>query len=315
MPSFEYDSYLESPSLYIDFSRLPPPKVIEEIDYEDLVKIYLQRFVATLPAMERATKLQQSPTNVVLQTEAYGEMMVRARINTAARALMVPFARGSDLDVLGAFYGEQRQPLVPNPRSVDLFPGDWESDAEFRRRVQMSPEAFSTAGSEGAYIYHALKACALAGIPLRDASARRINERGGVRLSLMNKGDDPVATTAQIAAVRARITSKNIMPLTDTPSVVAAEIHYVDIDATLTLYEGPDQALVLKDVQTALTNLRARLALLGRDLTISALNSALYQEGVQNVKINSPNGDIVVGKEGAIWFRTVKIGIAKTRTE
>jgi phage-related baseplate assembly protein len=309
MPNFE------SPSLYIDFSRLPPPKVIEEIDYEQLVKIYQARVVKTLPVLERATRLQQSPTNVVLQTEAYGEMMVRARINSAARALMLPFARGSDLDVLAAFFGEERVALVPNPRNVDRFPQDWEADGELRRRAQLSPEAFSTAGSEGAYIYHALKACTLAGIPLRDAAAVRMNDRGGVLVSLMNKGDDPQATAAQVDAVTKRLYNKNIRPLTDVPSVVAADISYADIDATLTLYPGPDQALVLKDVQTALTNLRARLAYLGKDLTLAALNAAFYQEGVQNVKINSPNGDVVVGESGAVWFRKVRVGTLDYRTE
>jgi phage-related baseplate assembly protein len=242
-------------------------------------------------------------------------MLVRARVNAAARAVMLPFARGSDLDVLAAFYGEERVALVANPRNVDLFPGDWESDAEFRRRVQMSPEAFTTAGSEGAYIYHALKACSEAKIPLRDASAVRMNDRGGVRVSLLNKGDDPVATADQIATVRERLYRKNIRPLTDVPNVVAARISYVDINATLTLYPGPDQGLILADVQTALTNLRARLALLGRDLTYSALMSALYQEGVQNVKINTPTGDTVVGPEGAVWFRKVAVGVNRSRTE
>ena len=28
----------ESPALYIDFARLPPPQVIEEIDYEALLQ-------------------------------------------------------------------------------------------------------------------------------------------------------------------------------------------------------------------------------------------------------------------------------------
>lgn len=309
MPNFE------SPSLYIDFSRLPPPKVIEEIDYEELVKIYQARVVATLPVLERATKLQQSPTNVVLQTEAYGEMMVRARINSAARALMLPFARGSDLDVLAAFFGEERVALVANPRNVDLFPDDWEPDADLRRRAQLSPEAFTTAGSEGSYIYHAIKACTLAGIPLRDASAVRLNNRGGVLVSLMNRGDDPQATPEQIAAVTERLYNKNIRPLTDVPSVVAADISYVDISATLTLYPGPDQAKVLADVQTALTKLRAKLAFLGQDLTLAALNSAFYQEGVQNVKINSPNGDVVVGDSGAVWFQKVSVSTYDFRTE
>jgi len=314
MPSYDRTSYFESPSLYIDFSRLPPPKVIEEIDYPSLLKLYQARVVDKMPALSRAVGLEQSPTNVILQTEAYGEMMVRARINAAARAVMLPFARGSDLDVLAAFYGEVRPALVETPRgTVDQFPDDWLDDASFRRIVQLSPEAFSTAGSEGAYIYHALKA---APTTLRDASAERLGNRGGVRVALMSRGSTPEATADQIAAVSERLHRKNIRPLTDVPSVVGCTVRYVDLEAVLVLYPGPDQSLVLASVQTALTALRARLAMLGRDMTVAALMGALYQEGVQNVRIVSPSdGDIIVGREACVFMRSAAISVASDRMD
>ena len=83
MPSFE------SPSLYIDFARLPPPDVIETIDFESILDIYHTQLVdrataAGLPKLVDALKLEQSPTNVILQCQSYGEMIVRARINAAA---------------------------------------------------------------------------------------------------------------------------------------------------------------------------------------------------------------------------------------
>lgn len=314
MPNYDYTSYFESPALYVDFSRLAPPKVIETIDYETLVKLYQARVVAKLPVLATAVTMEQSPTNVILQTEAYGEMMVRARVNDAARAVMLPFATGSDLDVLGAFYDEERPALVDTPRgSVDLYPADWLDDASYRRIIQLSPEAFSTAGSEGAYIYHSLKA---APTTLRDASAARLGNRGGVRVALMSRGNAPEATADQIQAVSERLYSKNIRPLTDVPSVVGCNVIYVDLQAVLTLYPGPDQALVLSSVQDALTRLRSRLAMLGRDLTRAGLMGALYQEGVQNVAIVSPTGgDIVVGPEACVFIRSVSVGTSPLRMD
>lgn len=313
MPTYDYTSYFESPSLYVDFSRLPAPKVIEEIDYEALVKLYQGRVTDKIPALKRAVTMEQSPTNVILQTEAYGEMMVRARVNQAARALMLPFATGSDLDVLAAFYDEGRPAVVATPRgTVDQYPDDYLDDASFRRIVQLAPEAYSTAGSQGAYIYHALKADP---VTIRDASAVRANDRGGVRVAIMSKGDSPEATAAQIEAVRARLYNKNIRPLTDVPSVVKAKISYVEIEAILTLYPGPDQAVVLADVSTALTKLRSRLAMLGRDLTMSQLMAALNQEGVQRVRIVSPTGDAVVGYEGAVWIKKATVSIDPGRMD
>ncbi|MGZ5390180.1 MAG: baseplate J/gp47 family protein, partial [Aeromicrobium sp.] len=224
----------ESPALYIDFARLPPPQVIEEIDYEVLLGIYKAEVLSKNPKLEKAILLEQSPTNIILQAEAYGEMMVRARINAAARAVMLPFAVGADLDVLAAFYGVQRE-LIPVAGSNPLI-FEPESDARFRRRVQMATEAFTTAGSEGAYIFHALAADPT----IRDASAVAIDDKGGVKITIMNSGSDPLPTEAQLAAVRERLNRKNIKPLTDVVSVGSVEVLHTTIDAQLTLYPGPN---------------------------------------------------------------------------
>jgi phage-related baseplate assembly protein len=311
MSSFDYSSYSGSPALYIDFSRLPPPKVIEEIDYEKLLAIYQGRVVNKLPTLERATKLEQSPTNVILQTEAYGEMMVRARVNAAARAIMLPFATGSDLDVLAAFYDEARPALVDTPRgTVDEYPEDWLDDASFRRIVQLSPESFSTAGAEGAYIYHCLKADPA---NILDASASRVDLRGGVRCALMGRNANPAVTPETIAKVRERLNRKNIKPLTDTPYVVGAKVVPVEIDALVTLFDGPDAALVKADIVAAFQNLRQRVALLGRDLTRAAIDRALMQEGAQNARIKSPLTDTVVGNDACVWITKATVNFETFR--
>jgi len=303
MPSYE------SPSLYIDFSRLPPPQVIENIDYEALVKIYQDQVVLRDPRLAKAVALNQSPTNVVLQAEAYGEMMVRSRINAAARAVMLPFATGSDLDNLGAFYNEQRA-LVPvegtNPVEYVL-----EDDARFRRRLQLAPEAFNMAGSAGAYIFQALKADPT----LRDASAMRMNDRGGVKVTLMASGSNPVPTSEQIRKVKIHLEKRNIKPLTDVVAVAPVTKLDTEIVANVTLYPGPDGSLVAADINKAITSLRSRISLLGRDLTRSAIIAALNQEGVLNVELISPAADIVVTEDQCAWITKVAINISSIRSE
>lgn len=301
--------YFESPALYIDFSRLPPPQVIEEIRYEDLVEIYRQQVIAREPKLTKAVRLEQSPTNVVLQAEAYGEMLVRTRINKAARAVMLAFAVGSDLDHLGALYNVSRQ-IIPADEvaGTDEIP---EGDERFRRRIQLAAEAFTSAGSAGAYIFHALAADPT----IRDASVMKINDRGGIKVSIMNSGLDPVPTDAQLLAVTKRLYSPNIKPLTDVVSVAPVKVKYVDLDASVSLYPGPDASLVSADITKALTSLRNRIALTGRDLTYSALQAALNQEGVQGVKINSPNGDIEAEPDECVWMRSANIQISNIRRE
>jgi phage-related baseplate assembly protein len=108
----------QSQDLFIDFARLPAPSVIETIAYEDLLTAYKARVLSANNDLAAALALEQSPLNIILETEAYGEMIVRERINMAARAVMLPFATGSDLDVLGALYGVARLPLVSTPAFV-----------------------------------------------------------------------------------------------------------------------------------------------------------------------------------------------------
>lgn len=303
MPSFE------SPALYIDFSRLPPPKVIEDIDYEALLKVYQDKVVELRPDLAKAVTLNQSPTNVILQAEAYGNMMVRARINAAARAVMLPFATGSDLDVLGAFYNEARQQiLVEGSNPVRYEP---ESDERFRRRIQLAPEAFSTAGSVGAYIYHALKADPT----IRDVSVMKINDRGGIKVSVMNSGTDPKPTDAQLTAVTTKLFSKNIKPLTDVVSVAPVKVIETTLVANIRLYPGPDASMIFADIKKAVEAVRGRIALTGRDLTRSALFAAINQEGVQGVDLISPAADIVAQPDECVWIKSATLNILDARGE
>ncbi len=301
--------YYESPALYIDFSRLPPPKVVEEIDFEALLKVYQDQVVAREPRLARAVRLEQSPTNVVLESEAYGEMILRARVNAAARAVMLPFATGSDLDVLAAFYNVFRQ-VIPADEAAGT-PETPESDERFRLRVQLAPEAFSTAGSVGSYKFHAMTADPT----IRDVSVTKINDRAGIKISVMNSGLDPVPTDAQLLAVTRKLFQPNIKPLTDVVSVSPVKVKYVDLDAVVTLYPGPDSSLISADITAALGRLRNRIALTGRDLTYSALYAALNQEGVQGVKLNSPNGDIEAADDECVWMRSANIQILTHRKE
>jgi phage-related baseplate assembly protein len=289
MPSFE------SPALYIDFARLPPPQVIEEIDYEKLVVIYQQQVLEKNPTLANALKLEQSPTNVILEAEAYGEMIVRERINAAARASMLPFAQGSDLDVIGARFNVQRM--------------DGELDARFRRRIQLSMESFTTAGSPGSYIFHALSTTTA----IKDASAVAERGTGRVTVTIMADGTDPVPTQAVIDAAYDRLMSDGIKPLTDDISVLPVTKIPADILANITLYPGPDASLVISDINKALNALRSRVSQIGRDLKRSAVLAALTQEGVQNVETDFQ--DINVGDSAVVWIASASVNVSSSREE
>jgi len=52
--------------------------------------------------------VESDPAYKILEVAAYREMLLRARINSAAKAVMLPYATGSDLDVLGSLFRTSR---------------------------------------------------------------------------------------------------------------------------------------------------------------------------------------------------------------
>ena len=91
----------------IDISKLPAPQIIEELDYETILAAMRSKLEELLPDWT-ASDLESDPANKVLEVAAYREMLMRQRINEAARACMLSFAGGTDLDHLAANFGVER---------------------------------------------------------------------------------------------------------------------------------------------------------------------------------------------------------------
>ena len=104
----------------------------------------------------------------LLQESAYREMLLRQRVNEAARSVMLPLATGNDLDNLGALYGVHRGNGSDETR---------ESDEPYRQRLLLAPKSLSTAGSKAAYKFHALSAGNL-------ADAIEVNSASDVELQI-----------------------------------------------------------------------------------------------------------------------------------
>lgn len=91
----------------IDLSKLPAPQLIEELDYEVILQEMRKKLRELLPEWT-GYELESDPANKVLEVAAYREMLLRQRVNEAARGVLIAFAQGSDLDHLAAFYPEKR---------------------------------------------------------------------------------------------------------------------------------------------------------------------------------------------------------------
>jgi phage-related baseplate assembly protein len=270
----------------VDLSRLPFPAAVETLDYETI----LGAMIADLVARDAAfTALVESdPAYKVMEVAAYRELLLRQRVNEAIKSTTLAYALDDDLDNIAANYSVQRLLLdAGNPDAIPPVEPTYEDDTSLRRRVQLAFEGFSTAGPEGAYLFHALGADA----DVLDAAVDSPTP-GAVEVAILSRADDGAASAELLAAVTAKL-GEDVRPLTDNVTVQAAIVLEYAVSATIKTYSGPDANVVMDAAQAAMETYAAENFRLGRDITLSGIYAALHQEGVQNVTLTAPASSIV----------------------
>jgi phage-related baseplate assembly protein len=283
----------------VNLSQLPAPAVIEVLDFETLFDESLTALQVLDPTFDAL--LPSDPAFKILEVCTYLRLLDRQRVNDAARGVMLAYAVGSDLDQLAAIFGIGRQMLDPG-KPQEGIPPRYESDEDFRRRIQLGPEGFSVAGPEGAYIFHALSADPR----VLDASATSPSP-GEVVVSVLSREADGTATQALLDVVEAKLSAADVRPLTDHVLVRTAAIINYAVTATLYTFAGPDSQVVLAEARSRLDRYIAESHRLGRDVTRSGLFAALHAEGVQRVEISSPAADVVVDRTQATYCTAVTL--------
>jgi phage-related baseplate assembly protein len=281
----------------VDLSKLPAPGVVETIDYETILG---ELVVMARGVMPDFSPLESDPVTKLLQVFAYREVILRQRINDAARAVMPAFARGSDLDHLAAILGVARLLLDPGNSEQGIAP-TYESDEEFRRRLVLAPEGYSVAGPEGAYVFHAISAAA----DVVDASAVSPTP-GTVTVYILTRTGQQ-ATAQLCSTVESYLSADTRRPLTDHVTVAPAEIVTYTIKAAISTFAGPDSAVVLAEAQKKIDAYTAASMRLGRDVTLSGIYAALHVEGVQRVALIEPKADIVCDRSQAPYCQSVAL--------
>ncbi|MBD9478518.1 baseplate J/gp47 family protein [Pseudoxanthomonas sp. PXM02] len=283
----------------VDLSRLPAPAVVEPLDFESIFGGMLAELRALDPQFDALT--ESDPAYKILQVVAYRELNLRQRVNDAARGVMLAYATGSDLDQLGALFGVERYQLTEGDPDNSI-PPTYETDADFRRRIQLAPEGFSVAGPEGAYIFHALNADA----DVLDASATSPTP-GEVVVTVLARTGTGAPSPELIADVAAALASDNVRPMTDHVTVQGAEIVNFAVVARVYTYAGPDSALVLAESLQRLERYIEESHRLGRDVPLSGIYSVLHTEGVQRVEIDLPAADVAISRTQASHCTSVTV--------
>lgn len=271
----------------VDLSQLAPPNVVQALDFESIFASML----ADLRARDSAfTALVESdPAYKILEVAAYRELLIRQRVNDAAKAVMVAYATGADLDQIAANYDVARLLITPaDDTTIPPTAAVYESDDEFRTRIILSLEGYTSAGSRGSYIFHALSASG----DCKDVAVESLTP-GTVNVAVLSRTGTGAAPSATIAAVVEALNSEVVRPLCDTVVVASAQIVNYSIQASLTVFPGTGQDEVLAAATAAAQAYAAEQHRIGRDITRSGIFAALHQPGVQNVAITSPASDVV----------------------
>ena len=265
----------------IDLSQLAAPNIVEPLSFD----VILAAMIADLQARDSTfTALVESdPAYKIMEVCAYRELLIRQRVNEAAKGVMLAYAAGTDLDQLGANMGITRNVITPaNPNAFPPTAAVMESDSDFRARIQLAPEALSVAGPVGAYIFWAKTVADVLDVSVVSPTP------GAVVVTLLSRSGSGIPSQATIDAVTAALA--DVRPLTD---------QLYAISASVTTFDGPDSATVIAACQSAVQAYVASSFKLGRTISISGIYAALQQPGVDFVTLSplvdgQPLGNVTV---------------------
>lgn len=271
---------------YVDLSAIPAPKVIEELDYETIFQELLADFKARRP--DYNALLESDPVIIALECAAYRETLLRNRINEAAKASMLAYATGSDLDNLAAFYGIERMVIdAGDPDATPPVLPTMEEDDRLRYRTQMALESFTTAGSEQAYLFHTYSAST------KVKSAKVDSPKAGeVLITLLSTDGDGTADQNLLDTVRDYVSADDKRPLTDQLVVQSAELITYSVKAVVHLYQGPSATIAEAAYKEALNEYLTKRQIIGGVVAVSGIYDALHNDGVCKVELLAPAEDI-----------------------
>ena len=211
----------ETLTLDPELAALPAPAIIDDLNFEAVFHDLLRAFIGAYPGY--SALLASDPAIKLLEVAAYRELLLRNRINEAARANLLAFALDSDLDHLGAFYGVTRL--------------EGEDDSSLRRRIRARIMGWATAGAAVHYRYWALSASS----DIADVAVDS-PEPGRVRIAVLPVGHAAEVPEALLEAVRDVVLREDVRVLTDTVEVVGVTLLPVTVTArsgSIRILTGP----------------------------------------------------------------------------
>lgn len=162
---------------------------------------------------------------------------------------------------------------------------DVENDASLAERVYLAPGAYSTAGPEDGYLYHAKKFNAAIG----DVVATSNQAAGQVDIVFI-MADGKTPGTEMINGLQEYLSGKTIRPMTDKLTVKAPqEVEYsIDLTYYINRSDSARAAAIQAAVAKAVENYTTWQRTIGRDINPSQLSAMVMEAGAKRVTITAP---------------------------
>jgi len=271
-----------------DLSTLPPPDVLQSVDYEAALVEMRNDLVKLAPELAAVLTVESEPITKLLEIMAYWRIHDRQMVNDAVKSNLLSFAGGGDLDQLASFY--------------DVARLTGETDEPFRNRLQTNIRGWSP-GSVDYYRFHALSVD-----PTIQGAYAASPEPGLIRVAVLFAGE---TDETLLSAVRDRLTNPAVRLLTDRVEVVAAILITVSVQAKIWLRPDAPPG-VLDTIKGGFPELLNKSRSLGWNLAKSWIIAALHISGVKRVALTAPTDDIDVASDQCIelsGFEIVEKGV------
>lgn len=253
----------------IDLSKLPAPQLVESYSSEKITEDMHAYYEALVKKQYPNYKLIKSdPAYKLLQAAAYRASLIYQRVNDAVKECFLSHAEGSNLDQIAGLFDVAR---------------DGQTDEDLRNRILLSYDRFSTAGSEGAYKFHALDAGANLG--LIDCRAFRVEEKKGVvRVMLLFKENAEDLENLR-KEIENHLNDPERKPLNEILDVNTASVKELKLSATVLISDEFDIEETKNQVIGSLNKFKENCYKLGKKVPLSGVYTALSIPRVVEVQL------------------------------
>ncbi|MBF8650717.1 baseplate J/gp47 family protein [Pseudomonas putida] len=289
----------------IDLTALPAPAVLEALDFEETYQAELATYRQLMEddGQEWSAPLESDPVTKLIELGSYRRLLNRARVNDASKALLLAYAKGTDLDQLAANVNLKRLVIqAEDLTAVPPVPAVMEEDDALRERVQLVYEGLTTAGPRNSYILHARNASGL----VADATAESPSPAVVVVTVLSLEGNG-AAPADLLATVAVQLNDDDVRPVADRVIVQSAQILPYKVDAKVYMVSnGPENEAILATCRERLQawiNPRRRL---GVEVARSGIDAQLHINGVSRVELTAWT-DIKPTKAQAAWCTGINV--------